>query len=531
MGNIPPFGSAPLKVQEVDGAPAVYPRAIKFPNTTLTDNGDGTVTYTPAAAGGGQSPYDAIVAASGGTHTTLGAAIAAASNGWKILVTAGTYTESAITSALSDLVIEGEGWNQSILSFSTNTLTLSGANLIMRDLQLTATTGVMNVSGAEAYIQNIYVNKTSTGSAFQLTGDQGRVIGCKFINSNATSAASFYTFRSTSANSFIYANHFEGQNLNTGANEGIFRFSNTSQTIKGNYFKCTGNQNNSFIGVAGTTHLFEGNTIDNSTSGTTGYMIDTNGAAIVGNTILAHLMNSINIRGASTTISNNRMAGKNGIVFNAAGTYNVISGNYSQSTAGTHVDFNNQATSFATVSGNTFKGGTTGINLGATDKYNNISSNTFENGVTTPVVDAGVANNIYSNGGVATKFEKRFLLMKNTSGGSLAAGDVVIFKAVAAGDEVTTTVTGGDNKVYGMAAEAISSTSYGMVQVQGFTTLLKADGTTDIAIGDYLTPFTTAKIAQKAAAGNTVFAIALEAYTTNDSLGVLDALIIPPRPF
>jgi hypothetical protein len=55
------------------------------------------------------------------------------------------------------------------------------------------------------------------------------------------------------------------------------------------------------------------------------------------------------------------------------------------------------------------------------------------------------------------------------------------------------------------------------------------DGTTDIAVGDYLTCFTTVKIAAKAATGNMVFAIALEAYTTNDSAGVVDALLITPR--
>lgn len=42
----------PLKIQEVDGSPSGYPNAVKFPNGTLTDNGDGTYTFTPIGTGG-----------------------------------------------------------------------------------------------------------------------------------------------------------------------------------------------------------------------------------------------------------------------------------------------------------------------------------------------------------------------------------------------------------------------------------------------------------------------------------------------
>jgi len=55
------------------------------------------------------------------------------------------------------------------------------------------------------------------------------------------------------------------------------------------------------------------------------------------------------------------------------------------------------------------------------------------------------------------------------------------------------------------------------------------NGTADIAIGDFISTYTSAGIGQKASAGETAIAIALEAYTDNDSLGVIDALIIPPR--
>ena len=126
--------------------------------------------------------------------------------------------------------------------------------------------------------------------------------------------------------------------------------------------------------------------------------------------------------------------------------------------------------------------------------------------------------------------------MKNTSAATINAGNVVTLKAVAAGNEVTTTTTASDNLVFGVAAASISSNAYGYIQTSGKTTLLKVNGTTDIAVGDFITTYTTAGIGQKATAGtlgttpgDLAIAIALEAYTANDSSGVIDALIIEPR--
>lgn len=97
------------------------------------------------------------------------------------------------------------------------------------------------------------------------------------------------------------------------------------------------------------------------------------------------------------------------------------------------------------------------------------------------------------------------------------------------GDEITTTTTAGDDDVFGMMMFSTTSSSYGAVLTEGKTTLLKVDGTTDIAVGDWLTTSTTAGIAQKATTGDMVFAKALEAYTTNDTNGVIDALLVKPR--
>ena len=120
--------------------------------------------------------------------------------------------------------------------------------------------------------------------------------------------------------------------------------------------------------------------------------------------------------------------------------------------------------------------------------------------------------------------------MKNGSGGDLVGGgQVVVYAADASGEVFTTTTTAGDDKVLGVLTGSAGSNNYGNVIVAGITNLLKVNGTTDIAIGDFLTTYSEAGIAAKAAAGDMVFAIALEAYTTNDSLGQIDALVVSPR--
>jgi hypothetical protein len=136
--------------------------------------------------------------------------------------------------------------------------------------------------------------------------------------------------------------------------------------------------------------------------------------------------------------------------------------------------------------------------------------------------------NIESSIPLSLGFSQKIRSMKNTRGAFLMAGDVVVLDSATDEDGVTVTTTAGNDRVYGVSGGA-GTNFYGDVLVEGKTTLLKVNGTTDIAVGDYLSTHTVAGIAAKAAPGHTVFAIALEAYTNNDSNGVIDALIITPR--
>jgi len=120
-------------------------------------------------------------------------------------------------------------------------------------------------------------------------------------------------------------------------------------------------------------------------------------------------------------------------------------------------------------------------------------------------------------------------IMKNNSGGALAAGDVVILDTTDnTGQSVTTTTTGDNPLVFGAVTTGGNDQADITICVSGYCgDVLKVDGTTNIAVGDPLSTFTTAKIAQKGSYGSGgVFAIALEAYTTDDYSGVIKAWIL-----
>lgn len=133
------------------------------------------------------------------------------------------------------------------------------------------------------------------------------------------------------------------------------------------------------------------------------------------------------------------------------------------------------------------------------------------------------------NTGDAMKTRKRTLIMYNASGSALAAGDVVVYSNSSTAYRCTTTTTQGNDLVAAMALEAIPAGEQGRFLVEGYTALLKVDGTTDIAAGDFIGTSGTAGIGMKAASGDMAFAIAFEGYTTDDTNGVINAILIPPR--
>lgn len=525
---IPPYGAPPLPAQSGNSG--------KF----LTTNGSAA---SWAAGGGGQSPYDAIVAASGGTHTTLGAALAAASNGWTIYVTAGTYTETTLTNSLTSITIIGENRDDTTIDMGTTTWSLSGTGLVIQQLGFTASTGKITCSGARtsllstkfvftdyssssaitmsgsySLVDNMYLQITKntgtrTSSIFStVSNDNIKVCNSTFlINTLLTSTAAINLAAVTSFEN----NHVESQ-ANTSAGQGIVLGAQGSTMI-----------GNNLLGFAGLAYTIR---------------VTSSNMTVVGNRTLP---GDGGLRCIYTTGANGLYA-DNTLYTGAASGYGMFVDATGNQIINCHIEASSATSSFGiyvesardrTLISNNYIGAYgVGVQVNANTCDNTIINGNYFDVNTTALVDNGITTNIIGNEGVDILNTKKYILMKNTSGATIAAGNIVTYKAVAAGNEVTTTTTASDNQVFGMAVASIGSTAFGYIQVAGKTTLMTVNGTTAIAVGDFITTFTTVGIGRKAAVGtlgatpgDQAIAIALEAYSGADNNGVIDALIIQPR--
>lgn len=113
-----------------------------------------------------------------------------------------------------------------------------------------------------------------------------------------------------------------------------------------------------------------------------------------------------------------------------------------------------------------------------------------------------------------------FTVVRNVSGGALAAGDTVSWDATATADGVRVTAPAANtlSLFRGVVAEAIADSQYGKVQVGGYNSYAKVTNTTNVAIvaGDVLLA-TTGKTLARAADGTggvSGFVYAAEAVAT-----------------
>lgn len=466
---------------------------------------------------GGQTLYESIVATSGGDYTTLGAAVTAGKT--RIFVRNGTYTEAGDITLASGSVVRGES-RQAIIDLggSYSIIMTSGSRSSVSNIGVkgAGSSGGIKMNGAGQTVSDVYFdNGTSqTGSFITLGSGAGvsnaLISNCIFNKSAGTGTICIESVGS-GASSLIINGCFAiggfGQFLSLGST------TNSGVVISNNYIYSDYTSHSNLISET----AFNGS----------------EGIKITGNIIHGSSSSKlISLRCSSVSVVGNQLVqASGGTAIYIEGSYGITSSNYI--TGGSvGVDMSG---AFSLVSDNHITGITTGLLLNSND--HNITGNVFLSNTTDINISTYVLINIQNNHGLNPVDERRIVRVKNTSGGTLGAGSVVVYKSVAAGNEITSTTTAGDKKVFGVLEESINDGSFGFMLMQGKTTLLKADGTTDIAVGDFLSTFTTAGIAQKATSsvvgvtlGDTAFAIALEAYTTNDSNGVLDAYLIGPRP-
>jgi hypothetical protein len=531
---------------------------LKKLDNTATHYMDGTGAWSTP---GGQAAYDAIVAASGGDYTTLGAAITAGKK--YIFVKPGTYTETGVIALTSNTTIVGDNRDATIINFGTNAynFTITGTSGVHKN-----NVTIANITIKDGYTQgqinadyiddctfdNVKFWRSQTDGAgnkrqVDLNGNSATNVhfrNCYFLMAAVDFSASICFNGAPGAaltrNSIsnCYFNFLGTTNLSNWIS-GLAYWDIRNNTFSGGLKAATVSTQGTFVGNSVDVYAANGQMAvstsggndcviaDNmivmgTTASSYGIALDSNLVTVTGNQVLMAASSQVGIRFSST--------------FNP--TYGVVAGNTVTSSNSTSTIGIETAGTGAggTVVGNVVSGCATGIKetagTGQTITGNNVTNNT------TPITLGAAAqevNTVYNNVGDTASTSRLVVRMKNTSGGTINAGNLVIRKAVAAGDEVTTSTTASDVNIFGMAAAAISNNAYGYIIVAGKTVQLTVNGTTDIAIGDYITHFTSAGIGRKATAGtlgttpgDLAVAYALEAYTTDDSNGVIDAVIISP---
>lgn len=221
---------------------------------------------------------------------------------------------------------------------------------------------------------------------------------------------------------------------------------------------------------------------------------------------------------------NNRQHG----IYLQQANYNIIKDNYcadNNQAAGAYYDIFAWQANYLTVVNNKAKGE---IRLNPTvDSY--VVGNDC---AILTVVDNGTFGYVEGNTGQSHGKERIVHRSTNGSGVQMVLGNVITYRADTFGSPAAyfgKTTTKGDPKVLGMVLETVAHNASGRILTVGYTNALKVNGIADIAQGDLLCTYTEAGIACKAAAGDTAFAIAISAYATDDSNGVIEALLITPR--
>lgn len=536
------WGSAGHTIQE-EGTPVASRAALNFigASVTVTDNSGTGATDVTITAGG--STVTKVVAASGGDYTTLGAAIAAASAGWVIQVKDATTETGAITSALNNLTIIGSNRVAATVGLGANLLTLSGTGVTLLNLGISATTGGVVLSGANAVFQTGYISSASipTTNHLLMSGADPHLQGLYYEYTSATSLAGKSPVSVTGANFRVAGCRLYTNGLTAGGY--LLLTSGDGGTVVNCTFKCVTAGQTVALRVAGSYAVVSGCYIEGANNvNAAGISIANNYPTITGNTFKGWgiaVLSSTSITYLALTGNNFEIPSAGAWGYSNANQLNVatISGNSFigvGATSSIGLRFNSSVNRDIVVTGNTFYSLSVGVQTGTNTGQStgmSLVNNQFRFCTTNTTVNSTYHNvNVWNNSGLSDRDQVNIIEMKNTSGALVAYGSCVTLK-VSTGEvaEFTTTTTASDPLVYGITGDDIGSTATGSVILQGQTAaaIVRVDGSgTAIAAGDFITTSTTAGIGVKATTGQTAYAIALAAAATSTRI---KCLIIRPR--
>lgn len=346
----------------------------------MQSNGSAWTSVAPSA-GGGQTLYECVVAATGGDYTTVKAALDAGKK--RIFVRNGTYTEGAWTLNTygGNVTIIGEGRSTTILDFGSGNINwhATSSNWTIRNIQLL---GSGNWNGAENNTHNIFDSvhfNWSGNSSVQLYGNYIKYTNCIFSNTDNVNANKFYF---VGIGMTVANNTFLITATKTGATAGAvtFEFRNSSYTfygsqVVGNYFYVTSGTNNAvYFANWGEYCTFSGNSIM-ETAQSAILLAAYKGVTITGNNFFGG-SKSIVLIDVNNVVTGNSMtffSGGNGTGVEIQGDYSVVSGNRITGTSAT---------------------AGTGIAIGAAADYNTITGNSVQTFLVGINVTAGASNNI-----------------------------------------------------------------------------------------------------------------------------------------
>lgn len=369
-------------------------------NYILTyDNGGGLISLE-AAAGGGQTLYDAVLAPSGGDYTDFSTAVAALSAGDSMFISGDTFSETGgVTISTNNLTFVGANRETSIIDLNSATgSTFSGDNLVFKNLQiLMQSSGDLTITGNNITMENckIVLSGSALVNAFYpQTGEGFTMLNCR-VEDSMNAEARVYRF--AQANQRIIGNEFVTTNGGDSASYGRYQFTGFGSLMVDNVFDCTGGTavtNAALVSV--NDGVFKGNYIDGGDNAQAmGLLLNTGAAS--GNKIynvLTGIQTAGNSMIAGNWIQTTSSTSTAVCIKASSGSNNAISGNYLQNgNTGSQIGVDLSTTDNNAISGNAFVNNVTGVNIDATGTQNVIIGNSFF-GSTTDISDSG-SNNIH----------------------------------------------------------------------------------------------------------------------------------------